>query len=253
MLQKEELDSKYQSRRDHVFLILAGIFLGTLTMLNVLGVSRFIDFGSISIGGFEIPFVVAVGVLPYPITFLCTDLISELYGKQKAKSLVWIGLILNIWVLFILWLGGAINPPELNDGLVPVNDREVPHEYAFYYIRNLTTGAVIASMVAYLIAQLIDVQIFHWFKERTKGKKLWLRNNASTLISQLVDSIAVIVITHYVSTNGLEIIENKSVFETLMIYIFSSYTFKLVVALLDTIPFYYLTYFLRKYLNIEAD
>lgn len=251
MLHKEELKTKYKTRQDTVFLILAGVFLGTLTLLNVLGVSRFIDFGSIYLGDLKIPFVVAVGVLPYPITFLCTDLIGELYGKKKAKSLVWIGLLLNIWVLFILWIGGAINPPYLENGLVPVSNGNVPHDYAFYFIRNLTTGAVIASMIAYLFAQFIDVQIFHWLKEKTQGKKLWLRNNVSTLTSQLVDSITVIVITHYMSANGLEIIDNKGVFETLSIYILSSYAFKVVVALLDTIPFYYCTIYLRRYLNLQ--
>ena len=90
-----------QARRDGVFLVLAGLFLGTLGMLNILGLTRFLQLGSI--GGW--PIVVAVGALPYPITFLCTDLISELWGEQKANQVVWVGLLLNGWVLLILWLG----------------------------------------------------------------------------------------------------------------------------------------------------
>ena len=74
---------------------------------------------------------------------------------------------------------------------------KVPNDYAFYHIRKLTMGATIASMIAYVSAQFIDVQIFHFLKEKTKGKKLWLRNNVSTIFSQLIDSIAVILITHY--------------------------------------------------------
>ena len=76
-----------------------GTILGTLGILNILGISRFVDL-SFTLFGIKIPMIVAVGVLPYPITFLCTDLISELYGKNKATQLVWIGLIVNLWIIF---------------------------------------------------------------------------------------------------------------------------------------------------------
>ncbi|HBK17513.1 MAG TPA: transporter, partial [Gammaproteobacteria bacterium] len=97
----------YNQRRQRLFLLLAGFFLGTLTMLNILGISRFLDL-SFSVFGLTIPMVVAIGVLPYPVTFICTDLISELFGEKKARDLVWIGLLLNVWVIFLLWLGGVL-------------------------------------------------------------------------------------------------------------------------------------------------
>lgn len=256
MFGTSEISTKYRKRREFIFLILAGIFLGSLVMLNILGVSRFIDL-SFSFMGTEIPFVLAVGVLPYPITFLCTDLISELYGKRRASMLVWIGLILNIWVILVLWIGGSLNPPEeLLDGqLAPYIDDSghaaVPAEYSFYHIRYLTFGATLASMIAYLTAQFCDVHIFHFFKKLTKGKHLWLRNNGSTLISQMVDSIAVILITYFYA-NTIPIEETEPIFGQLMTLILSSYVFKLVVALLDTIPFYLGVYFFKKYLGIES-
>ncbi len=239
-----------EQRRLWVFMILAGIFLGSLTMLNILGTSRFLEFDKFTFFGLEISFAVAVGVLPYPITFLCTDLISELYGKKKANMVVWIGLILNLWVLLIMWLGGALAAPELKDGLPEVIDNEVPYDYAFYFMRQLTFGAVAASMIAYLMAQFIDVHIFHWLKEKTGGKKLWLRNNVSTLTSQLVDSVAVILITHYVA-GGLPMIKGYDMGSSLMIYILSGYLFKVIVALIDTLPFYLLTGYLRRYLGMK--
>ena len=82
---------RIQARRDLVFLVLAGLFLGTLGMLNILGLTRFLALGQI--GSF--PIVVAVGALPYPVTFLCTDLISELWGEKRATQVVWVGLLLN--------------------------------------------------------------------------------------------------------------------------------------------------------------
>src|SRR5690606_28464422 len=93
------IDQLYPRRSDWVFLILTGLFLGSLTMLNILGISRFIDL-SHWLGipeGSDIRFSIAIGVLPYPITFLCTDFISEIYGKRRANRVVWVGLILNAW------------------------------------------------------------------------------------------------------------------------------------------------------------
>lgn len=244
-------------RRERVFLIMAGIFLGSLTMLNILGTSKFVDY-SFSLGSMEIPFIFAVGVLPYPITFLCTDLISELYGHKRANLVVWVGLFLNLWVFFILWLGGVLDPPpELNEhGLIPVSaDQagrvEVPQQYAFYYIRSLTRVSVFASMIAYLLAQFTDVKVFHFFKDLTKGKHLWLRNNGSTLVSQMVDSVAVIFITYAWASYALPLDYNQPIFGQLMTLVFSAYVFKLVIALLDTIPFYILTKWLSRYLEIN--
>ncbi|HAN31830.1 MAG TPA: hypothetical protein DCQ06_09560, partial [Myxococcales bacterium] len=106
--------SELHARRERVFLVLSGLFLGSLTMLNILGISRFIDL-SFQIAGLKIPFVVAIGVLPYPLTFLATDLVSELYGAKRANALVWMGLALNVWVVFILWAGGALPGFEATD------------------------------------------------------------------------------------------------------------------------------------------
>ena len=85
-----------RERRERVFLVLAGVFICAMTMLNIIGITRFIQLGPLSL---------AVGVLPYPLTFLCTDLISELYGKARANFLVWVGLGLNIFIIGII---GAI-------------------------------------------------------------------------------------------------------------------------------------------------
>ena len=240
------------SRADKVYLILASFFLGSLTMLNILGTSRFIDL-SFSVFNTEIPFVLAIGVLPYPITFLCTDLISELFGKKKANFIVWLGLALNVWVIFIVWLAGVIDEPgnlvngelvlELKNG-----EAHAPHGYEFYHIRKLTLGATFASMIAYMAAQFIDVHIFHYLKEKTNGKMLWLRNNASTLISQLVDTTAVILITYFYA-NGLPLDDNGVLTHPLIYFVFSGYVFKVVIALLDTFPFYVATKYLKNYIS----
>ena len=246
---EHDQNKKIAIRREVVFVILSGLFLGTLAVLNILGISRQIDL-SFNIGSVQVPFVVFVGVLPYPITFLCTDFISELYGKRRANVVVWVGLVLNLWVLFILWLGGVLPPhTELGpDGLPDV----LHPDRTYFQIRKWTNMATLASMIAYLTAQLVDVQIFHFIKKLTRGKALWLRNNGSTLTSQMVDSIAVILITYFF-TNAISITPGETVFHGLLILIFSNYVFKMTAALVDTIPFYFGTRWLSKYLQIDPN
>lgn len=241
-------NNKYTRRREIVFLVLSGLFIGTLAMLNILGITRLIDF-SFTVFGFRFPFRVFVGVLPYPITFLCTDFISEMYGKKRATYVVWTGLLLNLWVLFILWIGGILPPtPEINPST------RLPYEgdpnHLFFNIRMLTFSATIASMIAYLTAQFIDIHIFHFFKNYTMGRHLWLRNNGSTLTSQFVDSVAVVLITYFF-THAQLVEEGKDVVSALVILIMSNYFFKMTAALLDTIPFYLGVGVLKKYLNID--
>lgn len=254
----QPIDPKIQERRLRVFLLLAGLFLGTLAMLNILGISRFIRLGSITMAGgtpdeWELVFAVAVGVLPYPVTFFCTDLISEFYGRKRANFVVFTGFLLNIWVVFILWLGGVLPGFEQVD---PETGRAVRDAAGrlpiFYEVRALTFGAVAASMIAYLAAQFIDVQVFHFWKRLTRGKHLWLRNNGSTFVSQLVDTTAVILITHFATEQGLPLNENQPVwFQLVVTFILAGYAFKLLAALVDTIPLYLAVRWLSGYLQID--
>lgn len=240
---------KIKRRREVVFIILSGFFLGTLAVLNILGISRQIDL-SFTIAGVRIPFIVFVGVLPYPLTFLCTDFISELYGKKRANTVVWVGLLLNLWVIFILWIGGILPPrPELLENGLPAMDDP---SRVFFQIRRWTVSATVASMIAYLTAQFVDVHIFHLIRKRTRGKMLWLRNNGSTLTSQMVDSIAVITVTWLTARNAIQIAPGDTVIHGLLILVLSNYVFKMISALVDTIPFYLGTRWLSRYLQLDT-
>lgn len=240
-----------QERRERVFLILAAIFLCAMTLLNVVGITRFIQLG---------PLALAVGVLPYPLTFLCTDLVSELYGRARANFLVSVGLGLNIFILAILTLGNiapsvapeAMPPWQVLPLSAPVplpNGELVSGEVGLYQLIYATTsGAVFASMLAYIAAQYCDVQLFHFWKRLTKGKHLWLRNNFSTLLSQLVDSVMVISVTF-----GAVYWRGEMTFDALLILIASNYAFKALSALIDTVPLYLLVGWLRRYLVLGPD
>ena len=242
--------STLHARRERVYLVLAGLFLGSMTMLNILGTSRFVDL-SFEIGGVQIPMALAIGVLPYPVTFLCTDFISELYGQKRANFLVWVGLLLNAWVVVFLWVGGVLPPVATLDaatGLPPTD----AYDFAFFRIRYLTMGAVVGSMIAYLAAQLCDVSLFHFWKRLTNGRHLWLRNNGSTLVSQFVDTFCVITITHFYA-KGLPIDPTAAIWPQLWVFIASGYVFKLTIALGDTLPFYIGVHYLSRFLEIDAN
>lgn len=246
--------SPIHARRERVFLVLAGLFLGSMTMLNILGISRFIHLftWNYSLADGEIlpiTFAIAVGVLPYPITFLCTDFISEFYGRSRANWVVMVGLMLNVWVVFILWIGGALPGFEtIVDGQPVDADGRTP---PFFAIRTMAFGAVGASMIAYLAAQLCDVYLFHFWKALTGGRHLWLRNNGSTVISQLVDTTAVILITYWFVKNDLPMNDRVADWLELSVFIGTGYAIKVTIALLDTIPFYIGVRYLKAYLQFD--
>jgi uncharacterized integral membrane protein (TIGR00697 family) len=244
--------SHLHARRERVFLVLSGIFLGTLAMLNILGISRFIKLAELTTGsGTTLTFAIAVGVLPYPITFLCTDFISEFYGRKRANFVVFVGLILNIWVVIVLWLGGILPGFEALDPATGEIVRDAAGRLpVFFEIRALTFGAVTASMIAYMAAQFCDVYVFHFWKRVTKGRLLWVRNNGSTMVSQLVDTTAVILITHYYA-HALPVDPDQPLGRQLAVFIATGYSFKFLVAAVDTLPFYIGVKYLSRYLRLD--
>ncbi|MEM9291247.1 MAG: queuosine precursor transporter [Acidobacteriota bacterium] len=239
------MNEKFLARRERVFMVLAGLFIGSMAMLNILGVTRFLDL-SFTLFGVEVPVPLAVGVLPYPITFLCTDFISEIYGRKRANYVVWVGFLVNLWLAFIVWIGGVL--PGFDQPVADAAGR-LP---LFFELRVLTLGSIVASMIAYLVAQLCDVHIFHFWKRLTNGRHLWLRNNGSTMVSQFVDTFAVITITHFYA-HSLPIEQDAELWPQLWTFILTGYIFKVLVAAIDTVPFYIGTRYLRRYLGVEDE
>jgi len=203
------------------YLILAGIFIASLVAGNLI-FQKFFQWSPFGIYTFEI----SVGIIPYPVTFLVTDLISELYGKKRADAVVWAGLAASIFVMAIVMLANAAQQTSWS----PVDSA------TFSKVFGLFGPAVFASMVAYLIAQFVDIRIFHFWKRLTKGKHLWLRNNGSTIVSQLVDTSAVLFLL--CATGTIDWVR----FTPLLI---NGFLFKMIIALFDT-PLFYLGVYLLK-------
>lgn len=216
------------------YLFLGGLFITALVVSNLIFQKFFYwhPFDA-SIFGSKL-FEISVGILPYPITFLITDLISEIYGKKRANDVVIAGIFASIFSMTIIYTANAV--PATNWS--PVQDN------LFSRVFGNTAIAVFASMLAYLLAQLVDIQIYHFWKRLTHGKHLWLRNNCSTFLSQLVDTSAVLLL---LCAFG-EIAWDK--FLGLLI---SGFLFKILIAFIDT-PFLYLgVYIFRKRFNLAVN
>ena len=236
-------------RRDAVFLTLSGVFLTSLVLGNVIGTTKFVTIFSLDLppwlqaltpelvrNGSNYTMSVPAGVVAYPFTFLATDLISELFGRKRAQMLVWVGFGMNVFMLFLMSINHWLpNSSGVSGGLD-----------LFEGVYQFMIGNTIASMIAYLIAQSVDVRLYHFWKRLTKGKHLWLRNNASTTVSQLVDSTAIITIL-YLAGNLGDAIDNVG---AVIILILNSYLFKFFFALFDT-PLMYLGVRLLK--NYDED
>ncbi|MBN2799368.1 MAG: queuosine precursor transporter [Deltaproteobacteria bacterium] len=212
-------------RRERVYLALAATFVVTLVLTNIIGVKLFQ-------APFNPSFALTTGILTYPATFLLTDIVSEVYGKRRADFMVVIGFFLSLFALGLIQLALA----------VPAHPYWVPPAGAFYpdlegYQRAFASvfslnGLLIAgSMGAYLVAQLTDNYLFHFWKRLTRGKHLWLRNNGSTFISQALDTLIVNAILFYLGF-GMEWMVGLQIMLTIYLY-------KLALAALDT-PLVYL-------------
>lgn len=205
-----------------IYLILGALFIASLVVSNLI-FQKFFSWDFFGLYTFEI----SVGILPYPITFLITDIISEVFGKKKANQLVTAGIFASFFSLLIVGVADAVPATPwspITDGL-------------FTKVFGATAIAVLASMMAYLFAQYIDIQLFHFWKKLTKGKHLWIRNNFSTFLSQFVDTCTVLLLL--CSFGKIE----WSLFGALLL---SGFLFKVLVAALDTPLLYASVYIIRK-------
>jgi len=218
---------KDQLLANRIYLILAALFIASLVVSNLI-FQKFFYWDFFGIYTFEI----SAGILPYPITFLITDIISEVYGKRKANQVVTAGIFASFFSMLIVFVAGSVPATAWS----PINDT------LFNKVFGATAIAVLASMMAYLLAQYIDIQIFHFWKRITKGKHLWLRNNFSTFLSQFVDTFTVLFLL--CSFGKID----WNLFGALLA---SGFLFKIMIAALDTPFLYAAVYSLRKRFGLE--
>lgn len=217
--------AKNQAFAERLYYVLGALFVAALITCNLIA-NKFITIDL----GFK-TFIISAGVLPYPITFLITDILSELYGQKRTTHVVLSGFFASVFVLFILWLGAQF--PAIEGS--PVDDA------TFNQVFQNAWRVIAASMLAYLVAQLVDVRLFHFWKSVTKGRMLWVRNNFSTMLSQLIDTVLVVVVLFA----GVESTA------TMTGYIIDGWFFKVLAALVDTIFIYLFMAWARRFFGLR--
>lgn len=223
---RSDLSAIKQKHAGIIFLILAALFIAALITCNLVA-NKFVTVDL----GFK-SFVVSAGVIPYPLTFLITDILSEIYGRRHTTVVVFSGFFASLLVLLILYLGHLF--PAIDGS--PVND------FQFDTVFQNSWRVISSSMIAYLVAQFVDVRVFHLIKRKTKGKYLWLRNNLSTIFSQLVDTTLVVTVIFW----GLKEVDE------LIPLIGDGWLFKALFAAADTLIIYPIIFLIRRYFKLKA-
>jgi len=221
-----------KSQAQIIYLILAALFIASLVTSNLI-FQKFFYWYPFNTKIFDVKlFEVSVGLLPYPITFLITDILSEIYGKKKANHVVIAGIFASFFSLGIIYVSME----------APATSWSAVNDSTFTEVFGTAPLAVIASMMAYLFAQFIDIRVYHFWKNLTHGKHLWLRNNFSTFSSQIIDTLTVLILLC-----SFQIIDwNK--FLGLLI---SGVLFKIIIAALDTPLLYIIVFFFRRHFNLK--
>jgi len=191
--------------------IILGFFIAALVLANLLG-SKITTIVGIRI---------SVGIFFVPILFLVTDIITEVHGKQRAKNFFYISIAVLLFTIIMMYI--CI--------IMPAHENWTNQE-AYETIFKGSLRMTIASLIAFILSQYHDIWAFHFWKEKTKGKFLWLRNNASTVVSQLIDTSIFMYIAFYHLTPKFT---SSFIFSLIIPY----WIFKIIFAFLDT-PLCYL-------------
>lgn len=212
----------FQSKKDTVYVILAGIFITNALVAELIG-GKLIQLG---------PYVMSVGILPWPIVFITTDLINEYFGEKGVKKLSLITASLIAYCFVLLYFALKI-PAVKGENLVS--------DAQFNGVFGQSMWIIVGSITAFMVSQLIDVTIFHFFKNKTGNKMIWLRSTGSTVISQLFDSFIVLGIAFWMT--------GKMTTEVYIASAFTGYFVKLIISICLT-PLIYLGHSLiEKYIH----
>jgi uncharacterized integral membrane protein (TIGR00697 family) len=212
----------FKSKKNTVYVVLAGIFITNAIVAELIG-GKLINVGSA---------IMSVGILPWPVVFITTDLINEYFGEKGVKKLSLITACLIAYCFVLLYI--ALNIPA-------VKGENLITDTQFNSVFGQSMWIIVGSVAAFLISQLIDVTVFHYVKNRTGNKMIWLRSTGSTVISQLFDSFIVLGIAFWMT--------GKMTTEVYILSAFTGYFVKLIIAVFLTPLIYLGHYIIEKYIQ----
>ena len=229
--------SKWNERRQWLFVFLVGLFVTNAITAELIS-NKLIEIPlTFSLGDNKFgPFVTIVGVLPWPVVFILTDLLNEFYGEKAVRRISWITAILIAYCFIIVSL--ALNlPAKVIPGSTLATDVE------FSKVFGQAQMVIVGSIAAFLVSQLMDVTVFHWIKRKTGNRLIWLRSTGSTVISQLVDTCVVLYIG-FVLPGAISFNDFLQIAPT-------NYFLKLIIAISLTPLIYLGHYLVKRYLNVK--
>ncbi|MEO1051133.1 MAG: queuosine precursor transporter [Bacteroidota bacterium] len=245
------------SRKTNLFIILSGIFLTNAILAEIIGTKIFsaeatlgFEPGNIDLFGFRPEFSLTAGVLIWPVVFITTDVINEYFGKQGVRKISFMAIGFIIYSFLIIWATASLAPAAfwLDVNGTDANGNPFDVNYAFQKIFIQSTRIIIASLIAFLIGQLLDVFIFHKLRKITGSKMIWLRATGSTLVSQLIDSFVVLFVAFYFLAPD----DQKWTLNNVFTVGITNYIYKFLVAIALTPLLYVAHYLIDNYLGKEA-
>lgn len=247
------IHSIIKDRSTKLFIILAGFFITNALLAEIIGSKLFslektfgIDPLNLQIFGQSFSFNLTAGVLLWPVVFVMTDIINEYYGPKGVRFLSYFTIVLIAYA-FIMFTGAIALYPA--DFWAKNYYKGVPDSnLAFGGIFGQGQAIIVASLIAFLIGQLLDVFVFHKIKQLTGEKRIWLRATGSTLVSQLIDSFVVLFIAFYLAPRLTGNAQSWS-FAQVMSVCFGNYLYKFIVALIMTPVIYLVHGFIERYLG----
>ena len=235
---ESEFDLKFNERRQWLFIVLVGLFITSAVTAELISnklieIPLIFSFGDQEIG----PFTTIVGVIPWPIVFILTDLMNEFYGEKAVRRVSWITAALITYCFIIVGL--ALNFPAKE---IPGSNLATDAEFTKVF--GQAQMVIVGSIAAFLLSQLLDATLFHWIKRKTGNKYIWLRSTGSTIISQFFDTLVVLYIG-FVLPGNLSMTDFWNVAPT-------NYILKLLIAISLTPLIYLGHYLVKRYLNIKS-
>ncbi|MEN9395196.1 MAG: hypothetical protein RL362_1417 [Bacteroidota bacterium] len=227
------------TRREWTFIFLAGMMITNAVTAELIS-SKLIDIPiQFSLGNFSFgPFTTIVGVLPWPIVFILTDLLNEFYGEKAIRRLSWISAAMIAYCFLIVTIALKIPASTIVKGNGLADDNN------FNIVFGQANWVIFGSITAFLLSQLLDTYLFHWIKNKTGNRMIWLRSTGSTVLSQMIDSIVVLYIG-FVLPGKITWSEFIQIFPV-------NYSLKLIIAISLT-PIIYLGHWaMKKWLKSEV-
>ncbi len=221
-----------QSRKDVVYLILTAFFISNAVLAELIGVKLFLF-------PVDLPWLgrpaASIGVIPWPVVLIATDIMNEYFGKEGVRRITWITAAMIVYCFVVIFLAM----------LVPAADFSPVDDATFSKVFGQSLWIIVGSLTAFMVSQLLDVWVFWYVRQKTKGRFLWMRTTGSTIVSQLIDSVLVVGIAFWLP--GM--VKTADFINVAL----TNYSYKLAIAIGLTPVIYLVHRLIDKYLGNEAE